>query len=205
MFWPELVEFISDDDVDNWTVSFHDVIWIWMSIYLSMMSSQERTISIWYETISYPSSAPAQQSKHTAMWWWCSDHPWFVSVCYDSDQVILPSLCSVVNGSTSRVVQLALVDLCLLHVHDAVGVMWCCVPDPSMNWCRRFIFGEVLVFSDSRRFRYWVKCCGVLGLLNSLRKISMFTFWSCYGLVPAVCGILVGLWTVWEAIWRCWN
>ena len=28
MFWPELVEFISDDDVDNWTVIFHDVIWI---------------------------------------------------------------------------------------------------------------------------------------------------------------------------------
>ena len=41
---------------------------------------------------------------------------------YTSGHTSLPSLCSVVNGSTSRVVPLALVELCLLHVARCT---WC--------------------------------------------------------------------------------
>lgn len=119
------------------------------------MLSRERITLSWYETISDSLSAPAQQSKHTAMWWWCNDHPWFrIRVLRLSDQVIRPSLNSVVV-QRSCVVPLALVELCLCHVlHDAVGVMRYCVSTSYMNWCWRF--------------RYSVKCCGVRGFLYEL-------------------------------------
>ena len=179
-----------------------------MSIYLSMMMSQERTSSIWYETISYPSSAPAQQSKHTAMWWWCSDHPWFY-VCYDIATkssyrrwIWLPTVqFRVWFASTCRIVLTSC-------VHDAVGVMRCCVPDPSMNWCSSsrwsVVVSRILMNSCCWRFdigwsvAVFSDCWTYSGDFN-------VTFWSCYGLMPSVCGILVGLWTVREAIWRCWN